>query len=238
MFEAVARKKANWLFAASRSAEGAFVKRRPQEDLITSAVFGSIRLLPVQDRHAALRLVLGPGYPWDCEGKWDQEIEIELWKQLDLNGVEGRKFSEPDVLLSCADQMIIVEVKWHASLSDQQIELQLEASRQNDYNVAGVIVLGEVGESDTIETAPRTWRTWRDVSGDLQRNFRKDTPFADWVQMLEAFLQQTDMGQIFNGLPEICDPGSVGFLIPDAWFDSAISPVGNICFQFGKEDEY
>lgn len=237
MFEAVARKKANWLFAVSRGAEGALVKRRPQEDLITSSVFGSIRLLPLPDRHAALRLLLGPGYPWGDNGNSEQEIEIELWKKLPLTGVEGRKFSEPDVLLSCGGRTIIVEVKWYASLSDQQIELQIEASHQNSLNVAGVIVLGEVGEADTVENTPRTWRTWRDVSGDLQRNSRKDTPFADWVHMLEAFLQQTDMGQIYNGLSEICDPGGVTFCYPSVWFDTGVSPVAKVRFQFGEEDE-
>ena len=63
-------------------------------------------------------------------------------------------------------------------------------------------MLGEAGVGEIIHDKPSFRRTWRDVSGELQ-NWRGETdaPLGQWVATMRAFLQETDMGRIFNGLP-------------------------------------
>jgi hypothetical protein len=208
MMEAVARRKANWLFDA-RSEKVFFGKRRPQEDMVTSAIFGSIRLMSPQDRRAAIKILLGTecfeaaGFPVGVD------IDISLWRRI--RGLKGRRHVEPDVLLSCQRMTLIVEVKWHAQLSEQQIEQQIEAVGSLPGTVTAV-VLGEAGVEKKVCNIPCFRRTWRDVSGELQPlRGRADQPLDRWVETVYAFLQQTDMGSIFAGLAALTDPGEVTF---------------------------
>ena len=124
MMEAIARRKASWLFNAG-SEKTFFGKRRPQEDMVTSAVFGSIRLMSSEDRFKAVEVLLGRDAFEAAALTNDYDIEVELWPRL--AGLEGRQHVEPDVLLKAAGKTVIVEVKWHAPLSERQLEQQVEA---------------------------------------------------------------------------------------------------------------
>ncbi|PLS21966.1 hypothetical protein [Neptunicoccus cionae] len=197
MMEAVARRKAHWLFG-SGSEKNFIGKRRPQEDMVTSAVFGSIGLLSPKDRCKAIEILLGrdafntTGLSKNCD------IGTELWPRL--TSLEGRRHVEPDVLLRSADKTTIVEVKWHAPLSKRQLEQQVEAVGAE--NVSAVVLLGEAGVGENISGTPCFRRTWRDVSGDLQNwQDQKSSALSLWGKTMQAFLQETDMGRIFNGLP-------------------------------------
>lgn len=228
MMEAVARRKAHWLFGAG--SENVFSgKRRPQEDMVTSAVFGSIRLMPPEDRRKAIELALG-AKGIDAAGFAENDyIDIVLWPRL--AGLAGRKYVEPDVLLCCAEKTLIVEVKWHAQLSERQIEQQIEAVGPT--NVRAVVVLGGVGVEEEILNVPCFRRTWRDVSSDLQAwTDKTDNPLSRWVETMHAFLQETDMGRVFKGIPALAEPGRVTFRFSKPghppWFDlepSAAQPV-------------
>ena len=197
MLEAVGRRKAHWLLRAG--SEKTFSgKRRPQEDMVTSAVFGSIRLMSSGDRRKAIEVLLGREAFEVSNFADGHDIDAVLWPQL--KGLKDRRHVEPDVLLNCADRTTIVEVKWHAPLSERQLERQIEAVGAE--NVSAVVMLGEAGVGERILDKPCFRRTWRDVSGALQqRRDDLDTPFGRWVLLMRNFLQETDMGRIFNGLP-------------------------------------
>ena len=214
--EAVARRKAHWLLRSG--SENTFIgKRRPQEDMVTSAVFGSILLLCPEERRGALAILLGKNC-WDTvKGEFGADIDIDLWPHDYRDGTTG---PEPDVILGKGSAKVIVEVKWHAPLSDRQLELQIEAV--GIQNVTAIFMLGEAGVGEEILGRPCFRRTWRDVSEDLQNWLRcrregARTPMVRWVTTMQAFLQETDMGRIFNGLP-------------------LQEPVGAVCFDFSKPD--
>lgn len=207
MMEAVGRRKAHWLFGAG--SEKAFSgKHRPQEDMVTSAVFGSIKLMSQEYRFEALKILLGQN-AFEATGfVKSHDVEAELWPRL--TGLKGRRHVEPDVLLRSTDKIVIVEVKWHAPLSERQLERQIEAVGAE--NVSAVIMLGEAGIEDEILDTRCFRRTWRDVSGALQ--FREDdvnTPLGRWVKMMQEFLQETDMGRIFKGLTKLDKMASVSY---------------------------
>lgn len=207
MMEAVARRKAHWLFGAG--SENTFSgKRRPQEDMVTSAVFGSIRMMSPNDRFKAIELVLGRDAVAVSEFTPDNDIEVTLWKRFD--GLKGRRDVEPDILLSSAGKTAIVEVKWHAPLSDRQLEQQVQAVGPEI--VTAVIVLGDAGVEENVLDKPAFLRTWRNVSSDLQ-SWPGDTraPLGRWVETMRSFLQETDMGRIFNGIAVPEDEGSVTY---------------------------
>ena len=200
MLDAVARRKAHRLF--DRKGGDLFRGlRRPQEDMITSAVFGLVRLMPASPRYHALRLVLGEGPLEVADFSEGMELTIDLWKSL--RGLRGRRSVEPDVIVSSGNKSIVVEVKWHAPLSENQLELQVHAARLNGHEVGAIVMLGEPGVLDQLGGVPCFRRTWRDVSGDCQRWCRWRRESADnlaWAATLRDFLAQTDMGRIFCGL--------------------------------------
>lgn len=208
MMEAVARRKAHWLFGVA--SEKVFVgKRRPQEDMVTSAVFGSIWLMPPENRRKAIELVLGAECLQAAQFLTDHDIEIDFWRRLPL---VGRRDVEPDVLLACGNKTLIVEVKWKSRLGEDQIKDQIEAAKEADLKVTAVMLLGH-GEVGETESGPQRFhRTWRHVSGDLQKwTDETGTPLDRWVQTMHAFLQETDMGRVFDGLPHVQNPGRITF---------------------------
>ena len=234
MMEAVARRKAHWLFRAG--SEKTFSgKRRPQEDMVTSAVFGSIRLMSAEDRRNAIEVLLGKDAFEASDFARGSDIDIVLWPRID--GLEGRLHVEPDVLLKCAGKTTIVEVKWHANLSNDQLRQQIDAVGAK--NVNAVIVLGEAGVEEKIPDTPCFRRTWRDVSGELQQS-RDDmeTSLGRWIATMGMFLQETDMGRIFRGLPrqESVERVSYRFTKPGhpPWLDVLPAMVGSVRYAFGE----
>lgn len=239
MMEAVARRKANWLFRAGsdKSFSG---NRRPQEDMVTSAVFGSIKLMSIEDRAQALALLLGEDHFSDTSDPADPgDIRIDLWPYL--TGMADRRGVEPDVLLVTPDKTVIIEVKWHAPLSDNQIQHQIDAVNDSeDYpNAAAVVVLGDATVDEKIQIAKR--RTWRDVSGAVQDRQRfpvASAPFGAWLNVMHAFLQQTDMARIFNGLSALNEsPLATQFCFDkpglSPWFASELRKPATVDFRFG-----
>lgn len=238
MMEAVARRKAHWLFGAG--SEKAFSgKRRPQEDMVTSAVFGSSRLLPQENRHRALALLLGQDC-WHISGfKPDADIVIHLWQRLKL---EGRRDVEPDILLVCDDKTVIVEAKWKTDPAPGQLDAQIAAvaACEGLPTCAALLLLGHSETGDQLSGPPRFSRTWRDVSGDLQKwKGKADTPLSRWVTTMSAFLQETDMGRVFNGLPrqEPVETTSYKLSKPGhpPWLDVLPAMVGSVHYTFGEK---
>jgi hypothetical protein len=242
MMEAVARRKAQWLFSAG-SEEVFNGKRRPQEDMVTSAVFGSLRLMSPEDRRKAIEVILGEKCFTAAEFSIGSDVEIGLWPCL--QGAENRRYVEPDVLLTCSGKTVVIEVKWHAPLSERQLEQQIEAAKLNDHDVSAALMLGEAGVDATISQAPCFRRTWREVSGEVQARLRageKQGPFGDWLRIMRDFLYQTDMGRIFTGLKRIhrtLQPVTFLFIRPGhpPWLFPAPKGITHIQYQFGEKND-
>ncbi len=237
MMEAVARRKAHWLLNVG--SEKSFNGKRPQEDMVTSAVFGTIRLMSSNDRHEAIRVIVGEKCFKEAGFEEAADITIDLWKRY---YPPDRKYVEPDVLLTCNDKTLIIEVKWHATLSDQQIEQQIE--QQIDAvgkgNVSAIMMLGYEKIPEKINGKIGFQRTWRDVSGEVQirlRDKKDPAPFRDWLDLMRRFLQQTDMGRIFNGIPlPGNDPGHVNYCFSKPghtpWLDKPLVDAGAVEYTF------
>ena len=211
MLHAVAQGKAHRFFDKARLDTGPS-GRRPQEDMVTSALFGSIAFLPDEDQRAALDLLLGG----TCERALPEGgIEIDLWRSFpDPDKALGRV--EPDVLLTCGGRTVIVEVKWHSGLGPDQLGRQLRALTDDERDVTAIVVLGTAilpDEADRLPVRPST-RTWQEVSTALAQG-PDTTPLGRWRTAVRGFLQRTDLGHTFAGFahlgldhPGVFDPGS------------------------------
>lgn len=218
MLEAMARKKASAFMATGRGEEFAG-HNRPQEDMLTSAIFGSIRLLPMADQHRALGFLLGADFVREAGFDVSADIKISLWQRFDAPVSLKRTVVEPDVVLSCAGKTVIVEVKWYANLSRNQIEHQVQAVSSAGNIVSAIVVLGKPESDSLVEGAHLIHRSWQRVSADLH-NARGDVTGAlgYWLKTLLGALQATEMGHAFAGLPLSCsqpvDPVRYCFGIP------------------------
>lgn len=234
MLEAVARRKAHWLFNAG-SEKSFSGKRRPQEDMVTSAVFGSIWQMSQQDRYCSLEILLGSETFKATGFTPDDDIEVEFWPRIP--GLQGRRHVEPDVLLKAARKIVLVEVKWHAPLSERQLEQQVEAVGSD--KITAVVMLGEAGVEDEICGVRAFRRTWRDVSQELQRlKLPKSSSLSRWQLTMSAFLQETDMGRVYSGIFEISNPADVSFRFCKPghrpWLGQAPQEVPLMNYSFGE----
>lgn len=214
MLKAVAQGKAHWLFDRE-TAHGTDIKRRPQEDLVTSAVFGSLDLLDESAKRKALKLLLGHEAWQEFNPPESSQVKIELWPQG--MRVDGKRV-EPDVVLHAGDQIIIVEVKWYAPLSPDQLDKEIRAVRSfyPGKNVLAILLLGDATlPFDFIpDRIFSNARTWRDVARDVERAIARptDSP-GQWADMITGFLRKTEFGRIFLGFDNLhCSPvGSVPY---------------------------
>lgn len=200
MLKAVAQGKAHWLFDRVTT-HGTDLKRRPQEDLVTSAVFGSLDLLDEAAKRRALKLLLGHKAWQEFNPPECNQVKIELWPQgMRIDG--GRV--EPDVLLHAGDKIAIVEVKWYAPLSPDQLDKEIRAVRSfyPGKNVLAILLLGDA--TLPFDFSPdrifSNARSWRDVARDVARAVANptDSP-GQWADMIMGFLRKTEFGRIFHG---------------------------------------
>ena len=212
MLEAVARGKAGGLL--SRHAAGAFgTVRRPQEDLVTSAVLGTLTFLPAPDRRRALDCLLGDTARSVADLPPDGDVTVGLWPSLP--GAGERFVVEPDAIVAVGGRVVIVEVKWHAPLPGRQIADEIAAALAHETNrsdtgserreVAALLLLGGMWSGpDELDGVPVIGRTWRNLSADLApaetHNATTDTPFRRWRDAVGRFLRATDLGHVFTGL--------------------------------------
>ncbi|WP_299845297.1 hypothetical protein [uncultured Jannaschia sp.] len=238
MLTAVARGKAHRLFDKQKSELFGSV-HRPQEDMVTSTIFDSMALLPMPDRRHAFDLVIGK----DClvaSGFPDgADIDARLWHRF--RNTPGRRSVEPDVLLTCENRVILVEVKWHAPLPKRQVTDEIAAAQGDGHNLCAVLLLGVAGdfEERSENTPPVFYRTWREVSADLKPNDQNDDSIDRWKRMVHGFLQKTDLGHIFSGIDtsNLFDPGSINYRYHhQIFFKKSVRSVDKSEFMFFQEE--
>lgn len=209
--------------------------------MITSAVFGSLQVLPRKDYGQALSLLIGS----ECAEATDlfvhKDLTIDLWPSF--RKVGDRKRVEPDVIVEYGGWSVVVEVKWHAPLSDHQLEYQLAAAQQYSKDVAAIILLGEPGVASEIGGIPCFRRTWRQVSADLHQatqNSPSDEPIHIWTRLVMDFLQATDLGRAFDGLPSPIkvQPEVYRFRYPgrSPWHARRLASVPKVHFSYSRDE--
>lgn len=199
-------------------------KRHPREDLVTSSLFGTLRLLTPEARRSALSVLCGQNFAVD--GK------INLWPYF----VSADKNSEPDVVLEFLvdgqRNYWIVEVKWGAPLGVDQCAREINTvskgiCRRGDVpegarDVIGYTLLGaEPKHADAMAASrgafPLTPKIvslgWSDTCGSLRSlSAAADDPgLKAWATLAADFLAGEPQGAILGRWPVMTMPGECGF---------------------------
>lgn len=189
------------------------VGRQPREDLVTSALFGSIEFLPLVTQHEAAGALLGKSLP--------PGSVIQLWPVF-----RGGSFRvEPDVIILSGNDLHVIEVKWGAHLGADQLARQLNLvsngvcvrgdMKPAPRRITSLTVLGHERhhEEDIKETGDSrvTGRTWRDVAEALLMLRSDDPALAAWARAAGHFLSETPKARIVRKLPELAQVPSGSF---------------------------
>lgn len=230
MFHALIAKKAR----IDNIIDGA--TRHPREDLVTSALFGTVTFLTPPARQAALSTLIGHELPADAK--------VILWPPLaPCAGTDG-KSTEPDVVLQypggTGPEYWIVEVKWGAALGNDQIRREINAVKDGDCPkgalpnppraVVGYTLLGREAKHTTMfDRARESCRksdtalefqsiSWPDLTERLRALTQaKDTDagLKAWADATATFLKCTPQGAVLGKWPEMTIPPAVRFCFDD-----------------------
>ena len=235
MLEAIARGKASIARLMGRPG------RQPREDMVTSALFGPLRMMTPPDRARALSVLLGVPLG-DAT-----TVEVKLWwppgrgRQADVL-IEAKSTGDPI--------RVLVEVKWGAPLSENQLVDYVELVRKRrGCPPSHVVLLGyEPHHAEAVETQETTLerkvvrRGWQRVARALRDVAGREGAVEVWADQVARFLQRTEKGHLFAGFEAlgIRDPGQAAIPYRPAgappWFARPlVRPMAaSYVFQKGK----
>lgn len=228
------------------------VGKQPREDLITSALFGTVQFLSAPAQKLALQALLNQ--------KLDGDAKIYLWPYLRHAGENA----EPDVVLCIntnnGPAYWIVEVKWGAPLGDEQVGREIrtlvdgecrrgDLPKNGSRNVIGYTLLGaEPKHVTSIQAAqkklsyPIYSETWPKITERLRKLASKsshDTGLKTWTEVAEDFLRSTPKGSILGKWPDITIPSDAKFTFAAGRqfnFNNAVGAVPAEHFKFTERD--
>ena len=148
---------------------------RKREDLLTAVLFGRLPYLSDQAQEQILALLIGKS----LAGKLGQLIDIRFWPKLD--GTEGRKYVEPDVVLEFKQHLLLVEVKppfggMQSSKQWRNEILSLQSNNDDEKNIV-LLALG------------RNMPSWRAMANELEYEFEELNLLIfcrEWHDLLSA----------------------------------------------------
>lgn len=219
MFDAVIAKKARMEKILHDA------KRNPREDLVTSSLFGMLRLLSPNSRRAALSIL--------CDYAIPSDATIYLWPFF----VGKDETSEPDVVLEFMQDgrpaFWIVEVKWGAPLGRDQCAREIRTVNlgrcrrggvpENERSVLGYTLLG--AESHHQKAMAELRRSvlnglkgvpvegirsleWTAVVENLRTLEREadDPGLQSWSRLSADFLAGQPQGAVLGAWPKMTMP--------------------------------
>jgi hypothetical protein len=229
MLIAVAKKKA-------KMSKLTGARKEPREDLVTSAIFGSLQLLPSEEQAIAIADI------FENKPDADRKFEFIYWPTWDG--------CEPDVVIEVGnggklETIIVIEVKWGANLGQDQLERQKVASEEKypgasrRYFLLGAEPKHDVGKTGFLPIS------WRYVTERLQNRLDESSsqggPLGLWRKQVLEFLHQTDKGRIFAGFKN--DWGtlpstsySYEWRGKQPWFQGVNSCRAGAVYTFNRED--
>ena len=243
MFDAVLANKASF----SRPLEDA--QKQPREDLVTSALFGTIRFLTLAGQAKALTALLGE----DVESSALQDIY--LWPRLQSD----REESEPDVVIRFqGDSYWVVEVKWGAPLNDDQVGREIRSVQEGhclkdmlpdrQRNVIGYTLLGMLDRHRThmddarhnmeeeIRFLEVRWPELPDRLDTLARTC-DDPGLKAWANLAADFIRNQPEGRVLGPWPDLQVPPPMFFCFDTNEFfalPSCLVAVPESLFEFTR----
>lgn len=161
---------------------------RLREDLLTAAFFGRIRYLSLTGERNVLSLLT----PDNLKPHPGAIEDVLFWPKL--NGVLGRSFVEPDVLIRCENALVLIEVKppFGGRQSAEQWENEIEGLvRQTDKDTGE----WDVPENIHFVALGNNASDWRNVATQLEAQY------VDYGLVVHAM----EWAAISHGIAELLD---------------------------------
>ena len=180
--------------------------RVPLEDVVTSTVFGPLEFMSAEDRRRSIDLV--------CEALAVEIAErrgpmrVLFWPRLPVSDASLRtRYSEPDLMLADdVGPVMVVEIKWGASLSERELASQWTAIGSSGRRRAvHLLLVQEPGiyrrdvdlDREMVDAAgmgpwPLQMRNWRSLTAVevLSRRADASEPVRAWASAVTAFLRR------------------------------------------------
>ncbi|MFT4795042.1 MAG: hypothetical protein ACJAVR_003870 [Paracoccaceae bacterium] len=243
MFDAVVARKAR----LSCIIDG--VGKQPREDLITSAIFGTLRFLTPEARALALEAL--------CGHQFEGDVLIYLWPFFQGDGGG----SEPDVVLEETVEgrraYWIVEVKWGAGLGEDQAAREIRSVEsghcrrgelpKGPRHVMGYTLLGaEKKHEKAIEdlrggypqTPAITVWTWKDMCDRLRSlvDTTSDTGLVAWARLAANFLAGEPQGAVLGPWPAMTMPEACTFSFDEEFELPSIPAVPETHYDYRESE--
>jgi len=198
--------------------------KQPREDLITSALFGTLKFLLPEARAKALQVLCG------CE--FEGDVQIYLWPFFKSDS----ESAEPDVVLefTIEERRVywIIEVKWGAALGKDQAGREIRTVKsgycrrgevaEGKRNVIGYTLLGAEQKHDKALSELRLsfgqmhvindW-SWKEMCDRLRQlaDTSPDIGLIAWAKLAADFLSGEPQGTVLGSWPEMEFPGECRF---------------------------
>lgn len=220
MFDAVVARKARMEMVIDG------LGKQPREDLVTSALFGTVRFLTPTGQKRALEALIGATI--------SGPVDIYLWPYL-----RGEKENaEPDVVIRSIDGSYwIVEVKWGADLGENQVVREIRSVQQGECRrgglpkgsrkVIGYTLLGaldkhtpavddarlEMGHAFSLYSL--SWTAVTEKLRELVKKSADDPGLVAWAKLAATFLGGEPEGRVLGEWPVLKMPQSCKFLFSE-----------------------
>ena len=216
MFDAVVARKARMEMVIDG------LGKQPREDLVTSALFGTLRFLTSTGQQRAIEALLGVALAGP--------VEIFLWPYLRGRGEN----SEPDVVIRSVDGSYwIVEVKWGAGLGADQVGREIRTVQNGECRrgglpkgsrkVVGYTLLGALDKhtsamdgarrdvGDVINLFALPWTAVTENLRALVKGSSEDLGLVSWARLAASFLGGEPEGKVLGEWPDLQFPLSCSF---------------------------
>ncbi len=195
---------------------------RKREDLLTAVFFGRLPYLSDEAQEQILALLIGK----TLAGEFGQLRDIRFWPKLD--GTEGRKYVEPDVVLEFNEHLLLVEVKppFGGSQSSQQWRNEIQSLQSNNDDEKNIVLLAlgrnmpgwrtmaQKLEVEFEELNLRIFcREWHDLLSAIssmrnEAETRDARIYADWFEAFHLFGMITAIAPFSDLLP-LCSSAEI-----------------------------
>ena len=189
-------------------------QRTPQEDEITSTIFGPLDFMQPADVWTFVSALLANSGVDSTLPKTDAtQCQIDFWKHFKL---AGRNYVEPEIVFTFsfekgAEVKVILEVKWFAKLSGKnqlidQWNCLSKEEKQSSYHIFLVREYTDTGKWGPIweNESGRPllqiyWSSLRNVIEKISIS-EDDTPLGRWATLADNFLKSVNVKH-FDGFP-------------------------------------
>lgn len=218
MLHATARHGKSTLYKRYLGERDGEERRVCEEDEITSTVFGPLDFLCPTDGHRFWQRVLeAAGHANFLPGAPPSKVSMDMWAHRKAVAIE------PDVVITMdwadgVQRILLIELKWEAGLSDNQLQRQWQDYLENDAQrdqALHLFIAKTISNGVKARATKDVWQKgnslvllpWLKIRSALGEFSKEASPLGRWAKLADQFLERVRIRRFggFNQLfPCVC----------------------------------